>query len=123
MQEEEDNIIENVFQNFSPEDMELEAYFEKIFSAMEQLENMAQQNSLLEVVANDTFSEEESFTFQSVVFDKDSKKLLVERSDQKNKKRKSRSEVDLKDMRPSQISKIHKETRDALDDSIDGLET
>jgi hypothetical protein len=48
--------------------------------------------------------------------------LIVERSDQKNKKGKSRSEVDLKDMRPSQISKIHRETGDALDDSIDGLE-
>jgi hypothetical protein len=75
----------------------------------------------LEVIANETFSEEESFTFQSVVFDKESKKLIVE-SDQKNKKGKSRSEVDLKDMRPSQIYKIHRATEDTLDDSIDGLE-
>jgi hypothetical protein len=89
---------------------------------MEQPKNMALQNSLLEVVGNETFSEEESFTFQSVVFDKESKKLIVERSDQKNKKGNSRSEVDLKDMRPSQISKIYRETEDALDDSIDGLE-
>jgi hypothetical protein len=44
----------------------------------------------------------------------------VERGDQKNKKGKSCSKVDLKDMRPSQISKIHKATDDALDDSIDG---
>jgi hypothetical protein len=83
---------------------------------------MAQQNYLLEFVGNETFSEEESFTFQSVFFYKESKKLIVERSDQKNKKGKSHSEVDLKDMRPSQISKIHRETGDALDDSIDGLE-
>jgi hypothetical protein len=76
----------------------------------------------LEVIRNETFSEEESFTFQSIVFDKESKKLIVERSDQKNKKEKAHSEVDLKDMRPSQISKIHRETGDALDDSIDGLE-
>jgi hypothetical protein len=47
--------------------------------------------------------------------------LIVERGDQKNKKGKYRLEVDLKDMRPSQISKIHRETSDALDDSIDGL--
>ena len=47
---------------------------------------MAQQNYLLEVVGNETFSEEESFTFQSVVFYKESKKLIVERSDHKNKK-------------------------------------
>jgi hypothetical protein len=76
----------------------------------------------LEFVANETFSEEESFSFQSVVFYKESKKLIVERSDQKNKKEKTRSEVDLKDMRPSQIYKIHRATKDALDDSIDGLE-
>jgi nucleoside-triphosphatase THEP1 len=71
---------------------------------------------------NETFNEEESFTFQSVVFDKESKKLIIERGDQKNKKGKYRSEVDLKDMRSSQISKIHRATRDALDDSIGGLE-
>jgi hypothetical protein len=63
VQEEEDNLIENYIQTFSLEDMELEADIEKIFPAIEQLENMAQQNSLLEVVGNETFSEEESFTF------------------------------------------------------------
>jgi hypothetical protein len=99
--------------------MELEEDIEKIFPMMEQPEIVTQQNVLLEVVANDIFSEEESFTFQSAIFDKESKKLIVERGDQKNKKGKSRSEVDLKDMWLSQISKIHKETGDALDDSID----
>jgi DNA-binding transcriptional MocR family regulator len=43
----------------------------------------------LEVVGNETFSEEESFTFQSVVFDKESKNLIVERSEQTNKKEKA----------------------------------
>jgi len=90
VQEEEDNIIENDIQRFSLEDMELEVDIEKKFLAMEQPENMAQQNSLLEVIGNETFSEEESFTFQSVVFYKESKKLIVERSDQKNKNGKSR---------------------------------
>jgi hypothetical protein len=40
----------------------------------------------------------------------------------KTKKGKSHSKVNLRNMRPSQISKIHKETRDALDGSIGGLE-
>jgi hypothetical protein len=40
----------------------------------------------------------------------------------KNKKGKSHSKVDLINMRPSQISKIHRATRDALDDSIGGIE-
>jgi hypothetical protein len=45
----------------------------------------------LEVVANEIFSEEESFTFQSVIFDKESEKLIVERGDQENKKGKYHS--------------------------------
>jgi hypothetical protein len=122
VQEEEDNIIENGIQRFSLEDVELEIDIEKIFPIMEQPENMSQQNYLLEVLGNETFREEESLTFQSVVFYKDSKRLIVERSDQENKKGMSRSKFDLKDMRPSQISKIHRETEDYLDDSIDGLE-
>ena len=77
VQEEEDNLTENDIQIFSLEDMELEAYIEKIFSAVEQLENMAQKDSLLEFIGNETFSEEESFTFQSVVFYKEPKKLIV----------------------------------------------
>jgi hypothetical protein len=46
-------------------------------------------------------------SFQSIVFDRESKKLIIEKGDVKNKKGKSHSEVDLRDMRPSQISKIH----------------
>jgi hypothetical protein len=56
---------------------------------MEQPKNITQQNYLLEVVSNDTFGEEESFTFQSAIF-AESKKLIVERGDQKNKKGKYR---------------------------------
>jgi hypothetical protein len=40
----------------------------------------------------------------------------------KNKKGKCRSEVNLRNMWPSQISRIHKATSDALDDSIGGIE-
>ena len=98
MQEEEDNLIENDIQIFSLEDMELEVHIEKIFPTMEELENMAQQNYLLEVFGNATFSEEESFTFQRIVFDRESKNMIVERIDQKNKKGKDHSEVDLKYM-------------------------
>jgi len=53
---------------------------------MRQPEIVTQQNVLLEVVANEIFSEEESFTFQSVIFYKESKTLIVEIGDQKNKK-------------------------------------
>jgi ribosomal protein S3AE len=84
IQEEEDNLIEKYIQRFSLDDMELEVDIEKIFPMMEQPENITQKNYLLEVVANETFSEEKSFTFQSSIFDKESKKLIVERGDQKN---------------------------------------
>jgi hypothetical protein len=40
----------------------------------------------------------------------------------KNKNGNYHSEVNLKERRPSQISKIHRETRDAIDDYINGLE-
>jgi hypothetical protein len=53
---------------------------------------------------------------------RESKNMIVEIIDQKNKKGKSHSEVDLKYMQPSHIFKIHKATGDTLDDYIDGLE-
>jgi hypothetical protein len=62
----------------------------------------------LEVATNDIFSEEESFTFQSAIFDKESKKMILERGDQKSKKGKSLSKVDLKDMRSSKYLKFTK---------------
>jgi hypothetical protein len=122
MQEEEDHHIENDINNFSLEDMELEADIEKTFPNIDQPGNTTHQNSSLEIIENETFNEEESFSFQSDVFDRESKKLIIEKGDMKSKKGKSHSEVDLRDMRPSQISKIHREIVDALDDSIGGLE-
>jgi len=59
---------------------------------------------------------------KSVVFDKESKKIIIEKSDVNNKKGKSRSEVDLRYMRPSRISRIHRATEDDLVDYICGLE-
>jgi hypothetical protein len=91
VQEEQDHRIKNDINKFSLEDMELEADIEKIFLTIDQRGNMAHQNSSLEIIENETFSEEESFTFQSVVFDKESKKSIIEKGDIKNKKGKSRS--------------------------------
>jgi hypothetical protein len=44
--------------------------------------------------------------FQSVVFDSQSKKMIIEKKDVKNKKGKSHSEVDLANMRSSQTIKF-----------------
>jgi hypothetical protein len=121
VQEEGGHCIENGINNFSLEDMELEENIEKTFPTIDQPGNMAHQNSSL-IIENETFNEEESFASQRGVFDKESKKLIIEKSDMKNKKGESRSEVDLKDMCSSQISRIHREIKDVLDDSIGGLE-
>ena len=51
-----------------------------------------------------------------------SKKLIIEKRDVTNKKGKSRSEINLRNMQPSQISRLHRAVRDALDDSIGGIE-
>jgi hypothetical protein len=48
--------------------------------------------------------------------------LIIEKRDVKNKKGKSRSDINLHNMYPSNISQIHQETRDALENSISGLE-
>jgi hypothetical protein len=47
---------------------------------------MDQQNSSLDIIENETFNEDESFTLQSVVFDKESKKWIIEKGDRENKK-------------------------------------
>jgi nucleoside-triphosphatase THEP1 len=103
--------------------MELEVDIEKMFPNIDQLGNTTHHNSSLEIIENETFNEEESFSFQSIVFDRESKKLIIEKGDVKNQKGKYRSELDLRDMRPSYISRIHRETEDSMYDSIGGVET
>jgi hypothetical protein len=78
-----------------------------MFPNIDKLENMTHHNSSLEIIENETFNEEELFSFQSVVFDTKSKKLIIEKGDVKNKKGKSNSEVYLRYVHPSHISIIH----------------
>jgi hypothetical protein len=108
--------------DLSLEDMELEIDIEKMFPDDDHLERTAPHNPGMEIIGIDTLDEEESFSFQSVVFDSESKKLIIENRDVKNKKGTSHSEFNLHNMRPSQISKMHRATGDALDNSISGLE-
>jgi hypothetical protein len=49
--------------------------------------------------------------------------LIIEKKNIKNKKGKSRSDVDLANMRPSQIYQLHTASGEALHDSIGGIET
>jgi hypothetical protein len=76
----------------------------------------------MDISKTKNFDDDESFVFQSVVFDNHSKKLIIEKKDVKNKKGKSRLEVDLANMWPSQIYQLHNVSGDALHDSIGGIE-
>jgi hypothetical protein len=67
-------------------------------------------SSTMEIAETDIFDEDESFVFQSVVFDSQSKNLIIEKRDVTNKKGKSRSEINLRNMQPSQISRFHRAT-------------
>jgi hypothetical protein len=91
--------------DLSLEDIELEIEIEKVFRNVDQLENTAHQNPQMEIIETETFDEEESFVFQSVVFYSESKNLIIEKRDVKNKKGKSHSDINLRNMWPSQISK------------------
>jgi hypothetical protein len=76
----------------------------------------------MEIIESESFDEEESFVFQSVVFENESKNLIIEKRDVKNKKGKSCSKINLRNMRPSQISQIHRANGDDLDNYIGGCE-
>jgi hypothetical protein len=122
VQEEEGPRGESDIHELSLEDMELKIDIEKVFPNVDHLENTAHQNLLMEIIESETFDEEEYFVFQSVVFDSESKNLIIDKRDVKNKKGKYRSEINLRNMWPSQISQIHQATVDAMDNSIGGLE-
>jgi hypothetical protein len=49
--------------------------------------------------------------------------LIIDKKNVKNKKGKSRSEVDLTNMRPSKICQLHTMSGESLHDSIVGIET
>jgi hypothetical protein len=91
VQEEEDQSIKTDINNFSLKYMEFEEDIEKMFPNINQPRRTTHQNISLEVIENETFDEEESFVFQSIVFDNESKKLIIEKSDVKNNKGKYHS--------------------------------
>jgi hypothetical protein len=77
----------------------------------------------MDISITEKFDEDESFVFQSVVFYTRNKKFIIQKKNVKNNKGKSRSEVDVANMRPSQIFQLHIATEEALHDSIGGIET
>jgi hypothetical protein len=102
--------------------MELDTDMDSIFHNLDQLGDAIQHSLPMHIVDTEIFYESESFVFQSIVFESKSKKLIIEKRDAKNNKGKSRSKVDLVNMWPSKISRLHRETEDSLDYSIGGIE-
>jgi hypothetical protein len=103
------------------EHMQLETEIEHMHKVDPSADAM-HHSSTMEIAETDIFDEDESFVFQSVVFDSQSKNLIIEKRDVTNKKGKSRTEINFRKMRSSQISRFHRVTGDALDDSIGGIE-
>jgi hypothetical protein len=77
----------------------------------------------VEIFETNFFDIDESFVIQSVIFDIQSKIVVIEKRDVTNTKGKSRTEIDFREMSSSQISSFHQVTNDILHDSIGGMET
>jgi hypothetical protein len=102
--------------------MELEPDLNSVFCYLDQPSDMIHHSLPMDIYDTEHFDEDESFMFLSVVFDNQSKKIIIEKKDVKNKKGKSHSEVNLANMRPSQIYQLHIVIGDSLDDSIGSIE-
>jgi hypothetical protein len=59
---------------------------------------------------------------RSIVFDSQSKNLIIEKRDVTNKKGKSFTKINFRKMHSSQISRFHRAIVDSLDDSIGVIE-
>ena len=79
MQEHEEQRGEIDIHDLSLKDMELEIDIDKMFPDDDQLESTAPHNLGMEIIDINTLDEEESFSFQSDVFDNESTKMVIER--------------------------------------------
>jgi hypothetical protein len=79
-------------------------------------------SSAVEIAEIENFDEDESFVFQSIVFDSQSKSMVIEKRDVTNRKGKSCIEINFRKMWSSQNSLFHQVTGDSLHDSIGGIE-
>jgi hypothetical protein len=105
------------------ENMEIDTDLDAMFPFFDQPEDAIHHSHPMDISVAQNFDEDESFVFQSVVFDSRNKKLIFQKKNVKNIKGKSCSEVDVANMRPSQICQLHTATGEALHDSIERMET
>jgi hypothetical protein len=99
------NVVEQAEElGTESEDMELETNLDSVLCKVDQPGDVIHHNPLMEIVETEIFDEDESFVFQSAIFDSESKNLIIENRDVSKKKGKYRSEINLRHMQSSQIS-------------------
>ena len=76
----------------------------------------------VEISNTDFFDIDESFVIQSIIFDSQSKSLVIEKRDVTNRKDKFPTKINFREMRLSQVSLFHQVIGDSLHDSIGGIE-
>jgi hypothetical protein len=69
--------------------MQLETYVDALLQKVDPHADAMHHSSTMEIVETDIFDKDESFVFQSLVFDSQSKNLIIEKRDVTNKKDKS----------------------------------
>jgi hypothetical protein len=71
--------------------MQLETSVDDLLHKVDPSVDAMHHSSTMEITETDIFYEDESFVFQSVVFDNQSTNLIIEKKDVTNKKGKSRT--------------------------------
>jgi hypothetical protein len=80
-------------------------------------------SSTVEIFEINFFDVDESFVIQSAIFDNQSKIMVIEKRDVANRKGKSHTDINFREMRSSLISSFHQVTSEIIRDSIGGIET
>jgi hypothetical protein len=75
--------------------MELDTDVDSMLCYLDQFGDSIQHICPMNISNTENFDEDESFVFQSVVFESQSKKLIIEKKDVKNKKGKSHQRLTL----------------------------
>jgi hypothetical protein len=102
-------VFENDTNNLSLKDMKLEVEIENIQFPDEEKRLQETQQIVVEIAGQeDDFSEEESFTIENTLFDKNSRKLVFEGTNKRIKRGKPRSKYDLSKFPAFQIYKYTK---------------
>jgi hypothetical protein len=105
------------------ENMKIDTDLDVMFPFFDQLEDAIHHSHLMDISIAQKFDEDESFVFQSAIFDSRNKKLIFQKKNVKNIKGKSCSKVDVANMWSSQICQLHTMIGEALHDSIERMET